>query len=151
MDEREPLVVYCAGDLLWATKIKSTAEALGIACRPTRDVAMLEARLADSRVVAALVDLESGAAGRAIVERLRGVRATGGAGGAGGAAAVWGVGGVGGVKVVVFGPHVDVEGLRWAKAAGADAVMARGALHAGLPGVLRALVGNERVPDQLED
>lgn len=124
MNDSAPLVVYCAADLLWATKIKGTGEAAGVHCRPVRDVGMLDARLADSRVVGALVDLEAGEAGRAIVERLRGS-------GAGELERA--------VRVVVFGPHVDEAGLRWAKGAGADAVMARGALHANLAAVLTEL------------
>lgn len=131
-----PLVIYCAADLLWATKIKGTADALGIPCRPVRDLAMLDARLADSRVVAALVDLEAGPAARAIVGRLRGEAATPAERA---------------VRVLVFGPHVDDEGLRWAKSAGADTVMARGALHAGLPAILRQLAGGVPVGDAMAD
>ena len=51
--------MYCCGDLLWASKIKSTGEAIGVGCRPVRNREMLAARLADSPVKAVLVDLTS--------------------------------------------------------------------------------------------
>ena len=126
MNDSAPLVVYCAADLLWASKIKGTGDAVGVHCRPVRDVGMLEARLGDSRVVGAVIDLEAGEAGRAVLERLRGAAA-----GPRERA----------VRVVVFGPHVEAEGLRGARAAGADAVLTRGALNARLGEVLRELAG----------
>lgn len=42
------MILYFAADLLWASKIKLTADAIGIVCRPVRSVSMLEARLADT-------------------------------------------------------------------------------------------------------
>jgi hypothetical protein len=129
------LIVYCAADLLWATKIKSTADALGIPCRPVRDLAMLEARLSDSNVVAALVDLDAGDPARQIITRLKAQPATG----------------ADPIRVLVFGPHVDADGLRWAKSAGADSVLARGALHSNLPAILQSLAQRSAVADQLTD
>src|SRR5688572_17399647 len=55
----EPMIVYCAADLLWATRIKATADSLAIPCRPARSVDMLKARLADSDVRAVIVDLDA--------------------------------------------------------------------------------------------
>jgi hypothetical protein len=72
--ERELMVLYCAADLLWATRIKSTADALGVPCRPARTVEMLEARLSDSPVRALLVDLEAGENALALIRRLRRAR-----------------------------------------------------------------------------
>ncbi len=119
------MILYCAADLIWATKIRATAEASGIASRPARDEAMLEARLADSPVRGLVVDLEAPAA-MALVRRLRGPaagdreRAVG---------------------LVTFGPHVEVERFQEAKAAGAERVLARGAFDRNLVEILKALEG----------
>lgn len=121
------MVLYCAADLIWASKIKATADALGIPCRPARTVAMLEARLADSSVAGLLVDTEAGPVALELIARLRS-SAPAGAG------------------IVAFGPHVEVGALAAARAAGADRVMTRGALHNGLEGVLRALAGPSSPP-----
>ncbi|MBL8756941.1 MAG: hypothetical protein JNK35_00760, partial [Phycisphaerae bacterium] len=70
------IILYCAADLLWATKIKETGAALGIPCRPVRSIDMLEARLADSLVAAVLLDLEAGPACFDLLARLRGPAST---------------------------------------------------------------------------
>ena len=118
------MVCFCAADLLWATRIKSTADALGISCRPTRNLEMLEARLVDSPVRSLIVDLESGDAGMSLIRRLRGEEA-------GEKAKA--------VRIVVFGPHVAVESFAEARRAGADVVMARGAFASRLPDILKQL------------
>jgi hypothetical protein len=131
------MICFCAADLLWATRIKSTADALGIPCRPTRDLAMLEARLVDSPVRSLIVDLESGDAGMSLVRRLRGK-------GAGEKEK--------GIRIVVFGPHVAVEMFEEARRAGADVVMARGAFAGRLPEILRQLAAApEAVRDDLQE
>ena len=88
------MVLYAAADLIWATKIKATADALGVACRPVRSLEMLEARLADTRPVAVLVDLDKGEDGLALIARLRDERA-----GEREKA----------IRVVAWGPHVAKE------------------------------------------
>jgi hypothetical protein len=118
------MVCFCAADLLWATRIKSTADALGIPCRPTRNVEMLEARLVDSPVRSLIVDLESADAGMPLIRRLRDQAADERARA---------------IRIVAFGPHVAVERFQEAKRAGADAVMARGAFNARLPEILKQL------------
>lgn len=142
------MILYFAADLLWASKIKGTADALGLSARPVRTLEMLEARLAEyaaphsDPVKALVVEITSpGGAGEeaegpgkleiamTLIQRLR----------AGAKAA-----GEGGIRVLAFGPHVEVEALRAAKSAGADAVMTRGAFGDRLPEVLRELV--ERSP-----
>lgn len=141
------MIVFHAADLLWATKIKSTAEALGIAARPVRSVEMLEARLGDSPVGALIVDLDAPETALALIRRLRAPVSSGDRG-------------LEGIRIVAFGPHVAVDALRQAKAAGADTILTRGALHARLPEVLRALgaAGTpssrgaaDEIPDALED
>jgi len=117
------MVLYCCGDLLWASKIKSTGEAVGVACRPVRNGEMLSARLADSPARAVMVDLTSEHCW-ALMDLLRGAAATEQARG---------------LSVVCFGPHGDVDALRKAGEMGANAVMSRGALSGNLPEVLKSL------------
>ncbi len=117
------MVCFCAADLLWATRIKSTADALAIPCRPTRNLEMLEARLVDSPVRSLIVDLEA-ESGMSLIRRLRGEGADEKAKA---------------VRIVVFGPHVAVQLFAEAKRAGADVVMARGAFASRLPDILQQL------------
>ena len=162
------MVLYLASDLLWATRIKSCADDLSppVPARPVRNLEMLEARLADCAVTGVLLDLAAGEEGRegetafAMLERLRGREGKGPRvadrwpSGVGGGGASGGGGELGKIKVVVFGPHVQAEQLAGAKRAGADVVMARGALAANLPRVLRELAGGgggEGLRDQLTD
>ncbi len=129
------MILYCASDLIWATKIKGTADALGIACRPVRNLDMLEARLVDTPVRALIVDLESGDIGLDLIRRIKSdpdpAKTS--------------------IEIVAFGPHVAVDTLRAAKAAGANAVMARGAFNARLAETLKALSGGTRVGDDLHE
>jgi len=118
------MILYLAADLIWATRIKGVADALGIPCRPVRTMEMLEARLADSPVAALLLDLEKPDEAMAFIARLRGDGATEPERA---------------VKVLAWGPHVAVELLEQARAAGADVVMTRGAFDHKLPEVLTKL------------
>lgn len=118
------MILYLASDLVWATKIKSTADALGVACRPARNGGMLRDRLADSDVRALLVDLEAGEEAIGLIRELRRLEVAGNCSG---------------VRVVAFGPHVDVGAFERAEEAGADRTMARGAFAKALPELLRSL------------
>ncbi len=120
------MILYSAADLLWATRIKSTAEDLGIPCRPARSAEMLRARLADSPVRAVLLDLEAPDAAFELLGALRGP-------GAGDAERA--------VRVVAWGPHVAVDLFARAREAGADEVLTRGAFSNGLAGLLTRLGG----------
>jgi len=150
------VVLYLASDLLWATRIKSCADDLNppVPARPVRNVEMLDARLADSPVKGLLLDLAAGEEGRegemafAMLARLRGRQAEGDRPGLVEAGQSSG----GRIRVVAFGPHVQAAGLARAKREGADVVMARGALAANLPRVLRELEGGTAaLQDQLTD
>jgi hypothetical protein len=123
----KPVVLYAAADLIWATRIKATADALGVACRPVRSLAMLEARLADSTIGALIVDLEAGGLAFTLMGRVMGGESAGKPGKEGG------------IRVLAFGPHVAVDAMDRARAAGADAVLARGAFDRRLPEILREL------------
>lgn len=126
-DPRPPdrsLIVYLAADLIWATRIKGAGDALGLACRPVRTLQMLEDRLGDSPVVALVADLEAGDRSFELIDRLRGERASDDDRR---------------IRVLVFGPHVDRDGLQRARDCGADEVLARGVFSANLPEILLRL------------
>jgi hypothetical protein len=131
------MVVYCAADLLWATRIKSTAEALQVPCRPVRSVDMLRARLLDSPIRGLIVDLDTADLALELVAEVRREPIRGGVPGEQSPEAVSGPGGR--VCVVAFGPHVEVDLFERARRAGADRVFARGAFDRNLPEILRAL------------
>jgi hypothetical protein len=118
------MVLYHAADLLWATKIKKTGEAAGVACRPVRSVEMLEARLADSDVRGLVVDLDAPDVSLELIRAMRGE------GGRDPTAKV---------RIVAFGPHVAVELFEQARQAGADEVLARGTFDRRISEVLTAL------------
>ncbi|MBZ0170962.1 MAG: hypothetical protein K8E66_01145 [Phycisphaerales bacterium] len=120
------MVLYSAADLLWATKIKSTADALGVPCRPARNADMLRARLNDSEVRAVLLDLEAPEQAWELLGVLRGPDA-----GERERAAT----------VLAWGPHVAADTLDKARELGADEVLTRGAFSASLPGLLTRFNG----------
>lgn len=150
------MILYLAADLLWASKIKGTADALSIPCRPVRTLEMLEARLAEaagagvqgnttpgasaagegsagasgpsaSPLRAILLDLDKADEALAMIARVRSEER-------------WR-----GVRVVCFGPHVLKELFQRARDAGADEVMPRGSLDARLDEVLLRLEAGGRV------
>ncbi len=120
------MVLYAAADLLWATRIKATADALAVPCRPARNADMLRARLADSPVRALIVDLEAEAG----LDLIALARAEAGAT----------------VRIVACGPHVQKARLQAARDAGADEVLTRGAFDHSLPDLLLALSGRGEPP-----
>ena len=130
------MILFHAADLIWATKIKGTAEALGLAARPVRNLEMLDARLADSPVGALIVDLDAPEIALALIGRIR--RADSPAGERS-------------IRVLAFGPHVAVDQLRAAKEAGADSVMARGGFNAHMPSILKDLASGGRPADLSEE
>lgn len=54
------MILYCCADLIFATRIRSTGEAIGVATRPVRSVERLRAALAEQPAGALIVDLEAG-------------------------------------------------------------------------------------------
>ncbi len=120
------MILFHCADLLWATRVKLAAEDLGILARPVRTMEMLEARLADSDIHGLIVDLESGALGIELIERVVGL-----------GEGSWA--GDNEIRVVAYGPHVAEEALEAAREAGAWRVLARGAFANGLGGILREL------------
>ncbi|MFO0858897.1 MAG: hypothetical protein U0640_16240 [Phycisphaerales bacterium] len=118
------MILYAAADLLWATKIKATAEAVGVAARPVRTIEMLEARLVDCPEARALVvDLEKGEDALALIRKVREREGLGGSR----------------LKVLAWGPHVAKDLLQAARDAGADEVLTRGAFDHNLEQILLKL------------
>jgi hypothetical protein len=118
------LILYCAADLIWATRIKRTGEAIGIACRPVKSLEKLEARLSESHPSALVVDLEAEAA-LELIGALRRAEA----------------GGPERARVLAFGPHIRKDLLQAARDTGADDVLPRGAFDRELPEILLSLAG----------
>lgn len=147
------MILYLAADLLWASKIKATADALGLPCRPVRNMEMLEARLADSPVRALIVDLDVAETALAMIRRIKGIGHR--ASGIGedsipdssaspdvqclmpDASAL--------IRVLAFGPHIEKDTLQAARDAGADDVLTRGAFDHHMDQVLMKLAAGARL------
>ena len=119
------MIVYCCADLIFATKIRSTCEALGVVSRPARNAEMLQKRLDrvnDSKpndaVSLVLIDLDIGADALGLIAMARSHDAA--------------------LPVIAWGPHIAVELLNKASAAGASQVMTRGSFTQQLPESLRS-------------
>lgn len=119
------MILYLAADLMWASKIKGHADALGLACRPVRTLEMFEARLADCEVVALVVDLDKPVEAMAMIGRARTAEKP--------------------IRVLAFGPHVERGALQAARDAGADAVMTRGMFDRDMADILLKLSSGARV------
>lgn len=149
-DEEQRLILYCASDLLWATRIKRLADDLQLPCRPVRNPDMLRQRLAEGPVSGLIVDLEAEQAD-AVLAAASGIGLPPDGGVPSGAgltphdeglepdparhpdSALLRPG-----QVVAFGPHVDRARLQMARDRGAE-TLTRGAFEATLPQVLRRL------------
>lgn len=114
------MILYAAADLLWASKIKATADALGLPARPVRTPEMLAARLADTQPTALLIDLDKDDALALLVQARQAAPS---------------------LRIVAFGPHVAKDLLQSARDAGANDVMTRGALEHHMEDVLMKLAG----------
>lgn len=128
------MIAYFASDLVWATRIRATAEGLGIASRPVRSLEMLDARMADSDVRALIVDLDDPQTALALIAR---AREAGGAPNSSQPSEP--VSAKRPIRIAAFGPHVEAEAFHAARDAGADFLLTRGQFHADLPNLLRTL------------
>lgn len=158
-----PMILYFATDLIWASKIKGVADALGIPCRPVRNVEMLAARLADSAPRAILIDLTSPDVALTLIRALKGTT------------------GANplpdqqpaqqphpqpnsqpnsqpdpladpqfdqarrAVRIVAFGPHVEKDLFQQARDAGAEEVLTRGRLDHDMSEILLRLSTDARL------
>lgn len=119
------MILYAAADLLWATKIKATAEAIGVQARPVRTLEMLEDRLADCPDACSLVvDLDKGDDALVLIRKVRERE---------------GLGREPKLTILAWGPHVAKELLQAARDAGADEVLTRGAFDHNLEQILLKL------------
>ncbi len=135
------MILYVASDLLWSTRIKSAADALGIPSRPARTLEALRARLSDSPVRALIVDLEAEGA----IDLIRAARVSEGHGIRPDSPSSQPPSeqSVPRLFILAFGPHVATDLFQQARDAGADKVVARGAFDRRLPEVLRELQGHQ--------
>ena len=117
------MLIYSCSDLIFATKIRSTAEVLQVESRPARNLDMLQARLdqvddgkVNEPVTGVMIDLELGEHAFDLIKLAAGHDAK--------------------PAVVAFAPHVMVEAMAGAERVGADLVMARGAFTNQLPDLI---------------
>ena len=110
-----PVVCCVVSDLIFATKIRSTAAALGVEVAVVRDRAAMLAHLDD----AATLILDLNLAGDDALELIRLARARPAA-----------------PKIIAYCAHVDTDLARAAEKAGADAVMPRSKFVATLSEIL---------------
>jgi CheY-like chemotaxis protein len=106
-------------DLIFTSKIKGTADALGYRLVVAGNQALAVSSIETSQPRLILIDLTAGDIARR--EALEAYRQTAGP-------EVW---------LVAFGPHVDVESLAMARSAGCQLVLPRSKLAAELPELLR--------------
>ena len=115
------MILYMASDLMWATRLKSTAEQLGFGARPVRSIEMLEARLSEGLPAGLIVDLEKPELAVELIRRLREEPEAGE------------------IPVIAFGPHVAADALRSARQAGATEALPRGLFTQRLPEILTVM------------
>lgn len=120
------MIVYCCADLIFATKVRSTCDALGVTSRPARNAEMLQKRLdrvddgkANDAVALLLIDLDKGEPALELISQARSHDA--------------------GLSIIAWGPHIAVDLLNAAGQAGASEVMTRGSFTAKLPEIVSSL------------
>ncbi len=140
------LILYNAADLMWASKIKATAESLGLAARPVRTLDMLEARLTDPNPphpVALLVDLDSPPElALSLIDRAREFNTSHTATSPDANPPHLTPNTSRRLRILAWGPHVAKDLLDAAKSHGADEVMTRGSLNHNLDQVLVRLASH---------
>lgn len=120
----EPAILVLVDDLIFRTKIASTAKSLGLAAQFVRTAQQFSAGLTARPVPLAIVDLNAND------NPLEAVRIACSAAPR--------------PRIVAYLSHVQADLARAAREAGADAVMARSAFTQELPAMLEALVNHER-------
>lgn len=115
-------VLYVASDLVWSSRIKATADACGLGSKRVYGIEGVGEVLGSMEgPVLVLVDLEAEGS-EDVIAGLRGEGAVAGADRA---------------RVVAWGPHVMEDRLEWARGAGVEMVLARGAFGTKLEGLMR--------------
>ncbi len=113
------MILYFTADLIFATRIRSTAEALGIPARPARTVERLRELRLEESVNAVIVDLDAGDTAIDLIDAAACAEPP--------------------LRSLAFGPHVNIEAFEAAHRAGASQVMPRGRFAEQLPTLLRLL------------
>jgi DNA-binding NarL/FixJ family response regulator len=113
----EDRVIALVPDMIFATKIRATAEALCVPISIVKSAVEVQRALAGGRIRLVLVDLNS--SGAVAFEAIRLVRAGGGP-----------------VRLVAFVSHVDESLAHRAAEAGADEVLPRSRFSRELPDIL---------------
>lgn len=111
-------------DLIFETKIRSTAQALGVNASIVRSVGELPGAL--NRIRPALVIIDLNSLGASALDSVAIVRSH-----------------AGGSHVIAYVAHVDVDLARRAKDAGADQVMPRSRFSSGLPPLIALHCGGQ--------
>lgn len=124
MDYNRGMIVYCCVDLIFSTKIRSTAEHLGVPARSAHNTQMLRDRLEqvdddqlNDPITVVLIDLELGKPALDMVKQVKEHDPS--------------------ILVATFGSHVETSMLQAAHKHGADAVMARSQFVAELPKMIQ--------------
>jgi DNA-binding NarL/FixJ family response regulator len=118
------MIVYCCADLIFATKVRSTCDALSATSRPARNAQMLQKRLdrvddgkPNDAVALLLIDLDLGEPALELISQARSHDAE--------------------LPIIAWGPHVAVDLLNRAGQAGASEVMTRGSFTSKLPEIVQ--------------
>jgi len=110
-------VVVWVSDLIFETKIRSTAQSLGVALSTVRNMASLTAELDRARASLVIVDLNASGADPIVVVAAAKAHAAR-------------------PRVIAFVSHVDADLALRAQAAGADEVLPRSRFTVELPRIL---------------
>jgi hypothetical protein len=116
---RPTLAVVLNRDLLFGSRIRSALSSLGLEARfvPTAEQFVGALHQEPGSVAIGIVDMNGVVSWDVIREALSGANG-------------------GGVPTLAFGPHVDVEGRRAAKAAGVTRIVSNGQFHADMAGLI---------------
>ncbi|MFK7789112.1 MAG: hypothetical protein AB8C95_06380 [Phycisphaeraceae bacterium] len=117
------MIVYCCADLIFATKVRSTCDALSAVSRPARNAEMLQKRLdqvddgkPNDAITLLLIDLDIGEPALELIQQARASKPD--------------------LNIITWGPHVAVDLLNRAGQAGASDVMTRGSFTSKLPEII---------------
>lgn len=119
------MIAFVASDLIWASRIKATADAVGLPAKRVFNPQGLADLLTAGPVSLVLLDLESEDA-PALITALRGPEASEQARR---------------IPTVAWAPHVLVDRIQSAKDAGIDQVLPRGAFASKLESILTGVAG----------
>jgi hypothetical protein len=118
-DRTPTLAVVLNRDLLFGSRIRSALSSLGLEARFVSTAEQFVDALHEEpgSVAIGIVDMNGAVSWNVIREELSGANGEG-------------------VPTLAFGPHVDVEGRRAAKAAGVTRIVSNGQFHADMAGLI---------------